>query len=114
MSSRLLLVGIFAFAWKKRQTISLSFLIFDFKDEFGDIQEMYIQSDKDTGFQDFTNIKYNLQRFWKDASESSNYDAEVKRITEKHTEEVKEQNNKSALGCLFIFIIFVVIWILNN
>lgn len=38
---RLLLIGIFAFAWKKRTNVPLSFLLFEYKNEFNEFQEMY-------------------------------------------------------------------------
>ncbi len=105
---RLLLVGIFAFAWKKRTQNPLSFLIFDFKDEFGENQEMFIQSDKKTGYQDFTNLKYNLQKFWSEADNNPNFDKDLKSFQDQN-EEVSNKRNKFFLILIAIIIIIVII-----
>ena len=108
---RLLLVGVFAFAWKKRQKVPLSFLVIDYKNEFGDTQEVYIQSEKATGFQDFTNIKYNLQKFWKEADETPDFESVISE-TEK---QYKVQDAEETKGCgtmigflIVIFVIFLI------
>lgn len=110
---RLLLVGIFAFAWKKRQKVPLSFLVIDYKNEFDEIQEVFIQSEKPSGFQDFTNIKYNLQKFWKDADETEDFDSVIL-----ETEKVyKAQDAQETKGCrnmiLFFLIIFLIAFIFS-
>src|SRR5690606_12309870 len=46
---RMLLVGIFAFAWKKKQVNPLSFLVIEYTDDVGLNQEMVIQSDHKNG-----------------------------------------------------------------
>lgn len=55
-----------------------------------------IQSDKNTGFQDFTNIKYNLQKFWKEAENISNYNEIILRTEEKYKTEVNKQSKKNS------------------
>ena len=101
---RLLLVGIFAFAWKKRKQHPLSFLIFDYKDEFGGTQEMYIQSDRKSGFQEFTNIKYNLQKFWKEAESNPNFESQLRKIEDERTADRK-------YGNIIIFVVIILLLI---
>lgn len=107
---RLLLVGLFAFAWKKRSQIPLSFLVFEFRDEFDGNQEMYIQSDKKTGFQDFTNIKYNLQKFWNEAENNPNYETEMQEFQNK----VNMQSKMKTRIVLIAIGILLIIWLFNK
>lgn len=110
---RLLLVGIFAFAWKKRTTVPLSFLVIDYTDEFGETQEVYIQSETKSGFQDFTNVKYNLQKFWKEADENPNVEAVIKETESAHKEAKAEEESKAMTGCLVIIGIIFIIYIIQ-
>lgn len=87
---RLLLVGIFAIAWRKKQTNPLSFLIIEYKDDIGLTQEVYLQSDKKDGYQTFNNIKYNLYKYWKEIEENPNLLQEQ----QKYNEEKKAEMDK--------------------
>lgn len=107
---RLLLVGIFAFAWKKRSQIPLSFLIFDYRDEFGESQEMFIQSEKKTGYQDFTNIKYNLQKYWLEAETDPDFD---KRLIQFQKSELSDSQKRNRL-MIVLFAIIIIIAIINR
>lgn len=112
--TRLLLVGIFAFAWKKRQTVPLSFLIFEYNDEFGDKQEMYLQSESKDGFQNFTNVKYNLKRFWAEIADHPNADSIIENSKKRHQENKAEENANVGKGCLIIIIFFAVLYIISQ
>lgn len=112
---RLLMVGIFAFAWKKKETVPLSFLIIEYKDEFGDQQEMYLQSDAKEGFQNFTNIKYNLKRFWAEVADHPNADNIIATSNRNFTEKKEKESSNSAIGCvvfasiaLIVFLFFLI------
>lgn len=108
---RLLMVGIFAFAWKKRKKIALSYLVFEFKNEFGERQEMYIQSEKPNGFQDFTNIKYNIQKFWQEAEINPNFETEHQLfVTNNHLSE----NRKNIRIAIAILVIASILYVYNN
>lgn len=104
---RLLLVGIFALAWKKRTAIPLSFLVIDYRDRFGAIQEMFIQSEAKEGFQFFTNVKYNLQRCWDDIFTHPNADSIISTVERNKAKDTQEERKTFAIGCLFIIIIAV-------
>lgn len=73
----MLLVGIFALTWKKRNTTPISFIIFEYQDEFKINQEMIIKSEDKFGFQVFTNLRYNLQKFWFEAENNRNFKNEL-------------------------------------
>lgn len=105
---RLLLVGLFAFAWKKRKNHPLSFLIFTYKNEFGETQEMFIQSDNKNGFQDFTNLKYNIQKFWKEAELNPHFEEQM-RLIEKHKH--ADQKYKNAIILVAVIAIFILAYI---
>lgn len=108
---RLLLVGVFALAWKKKETTPLAILIFEYQDDFGSMQEMYIQSDAVGGYQFFTNVKYNLQKFWKAVEDTPNADAVIKQLEEGHLLEQKKKNKSQAIGCLIFLVVIVVIFL---
>ena len=106
---RLLLVGIFAFAWKKKQVNTLSYLIFEYIDDVGLEQEMYIQSEHKNGLQTFNNLKYNLYKFWKEAETNPNIDRVIEE-TAKQKKELEEVSNSEALkGCMVIIIAILAI-----
>lgn len=110
---RLLMVGIFALAWRKKEKLSLSYLIIEYKDEFGDKQELYLQSKENNGYQHFVNIKYNLQKFWKESSELDNAEEIIKKEEEIIIAEKEKEDNNVMIGCLFIVIIVVILFIAN-
>ena len=110
---RLLMVGIFALAWRKKEKLSLSYLIIEYKDEFGDKQELYLQSEENNGYQHFVNIKYNLQKFWKESSELDNAEEIIKKEEEIIIAEKEKEDNNVMIGCLFIVIIVVILFIAN-
>ncbi len=110
---RLLMVGIFALAWRKKEKLSLSYLIIEYKDEFGDKQELYLQSEENNGYQHFVNIKYNLQKFWKESSELDNAEEIIKKEEENIIAEKEKEDNNVMIGCLFIVIIVVILFIAN-
>lgn len=108
---RLLLVGIFALAWKKKHINPLSFLIIEYKDRAGLIQEVYIQSDKKNGYQTFNNIRYNLYRFWKDVDENPNLIEQLKKVKEENKVIQKQRQDNANSSCL-IYIIVAILFIL--
>ncbi|EKB59064.1 hypothetical protein [Bergeyella zoohelcum] len=116
---RLLLVGIFAIAWRKKQVNPLSFLIFEYVDDVGLTQEMYIQSEEKNGIQSFNNIKYNLYKFWKEADENPNFDKilEQRKEHKKQIEKAGEEfSKKYSIGCFIILAVIVILfifWFLN-
>ena len=110
---RLLMVGIFALAWRKKEKLSLSYLIIEYKDEFGDKQELYLQSRENNGYEHFVNIKYNLQKFWKESSELDNAEEIIKKEEEIIIAEKEKEDNNVMIGCLFIVIIVVILFIAN-
>ena len=107
------MVGIFALAWRKKEKLSLSYLIIEYKDEFGDKQELYLQSEENNGYQHFVNIKYNLQKFWKESSELDNAEEIIKKEEEIIIAEKEKEDNNVMIGCLFIVIIVVILFIAN-
>lgn len=109
---RLLLVGIFALAWKKKDINPLSFLIIEYKDRAGLIQEVYIQSDKKNGYQTFNNIKYNLYRFWKDVDENPNLIEQLKKVKLENKAIQKQREEKVNNGCLTFIIVAVLFFII--
>lgn len=110
--TRMLLVGIFALAWKKRKSIPLSFLIFEYQNEFGEIQEMYIQSEDKRGFQEFTNIKYNLKKYWLEAENNPGFSNIIENTEKEHQAQVTKDNNASGLGCIIILAVIALAWFL--
>lgn len=110
--TRLLLVGIFALAWKKKSKNPMSFIIFEYNDDIGTTQKMLIQSDSNTGYQFFNNVKYNLLKFWKEADENPDefnnaiIEAQSKHIKNK---EIESKNVKN--GCLILVVIFIAVLI---
>ncbi len=103
---RLLLVGIFALAWKKKEKVSLSYLIIEYKDEFGDTQELFLQSEENTGYQHFVNIKYNLQKYWKEVTELD--EAEIEKKEKPIFEDNPTENNQVIIGCFAIIVIMFI------
>lgn len=106
--SRLLLVGVFAFAWKKRKSNPLSFIIFDYKNEFGTNQQMIIQSDHKDSFQYFTNVKYNLYKFWKEIEANPNLLHQLEELNTSHKIKEEENNKRLRIGCLVILVLFLI------
>lgn len=105
---RLLLVGIFAFAWKKRQVNTLSYMVFEYVDDVGLTQEMYIQSEHKEGLQTFNNLKYNLYKFWKEAEENPDIDKVISSANQQYKIK-RDKENSEAQGCVIAFIIIIVI-----
>ena len=106
---RLLLVGVFALAWKKRTTIPLSFLIIDYKDKYGNENEMYIQSEQQEGFQFFTNVKYNLQRCWEEFTLNSDAEIILNRLYKAENNNKKQASKGFAIGCISVIILSILI-----
>lgn len=107
---RMLLVGIFAFAWKKRQVNPMSFFIIEYKDDLGLDQEMCIQSEHKEGLQTFNNLKYNIYKFWKDVDENPDYEKSLIETKEKHRKITDQRNKDSMNGCLFIIAAIIIIF----
>lgn len=103
--SRLLLVGIFALTWKKRETFSLSYIIFKYKNDIGLEDQMIIQSDSKDSFQYFTNVKYNLLKFWKEIEANPELMEEVRLIQKNQDDKQKVDSNNSAVGCIIAVVI---------
>ena len=106
---RLLLVGIFALAWKKKSQIPLSFLIIEYKNELGENQEMFIQSDVSTGFQDLTNIKYNLYKVWSEAETNPNFQNEYNFFNDNK----KKLDKRNFNIAIFIIAALIFLWLIK-
>lgn len=103
--ARMMMVGIFALAWKKRSKVPLSFLIIEYRNEFGDTQEVYFQSEQNNGFQEFTNLKYNIKKYWKEAEENPNFLEQWKEEEEIY----QEKRSKEQLVMSMILIIIIIV-----
>lgn len=110
---RLLMVGIFALAWKKKQTVPLSFLIFEYKNDVGFEEEIYFKTESVDGVQHFTNIRYNLYKYWKECDEDPENIAlrETGTVTKAAiAKDAKETAaNNSCIGCAVAIIVLIVI-----
>lgn len=105
---RFLAVGLFALAWKKRSKVPLSFLVITYRNDIGDEQQVLFQSEKPQGFQEFTNIRYNLFKFWKVIDEDPSL-ANSLRLQQLDDETAKErENTRFKIGC-FIFIAVLIV-----
>ena len=110
--TRLLLVGIFALAWKKKSKNPMSFIIFEYNDDIGTTQKMLIQSDSNTGYQFFNNVKYNLLKFWKEADENpEKFNNEITEAKNKHLESKQLENKNFKNGCLILVVILILVLI---
>lgn len=112
---RMLLVGIFAFAWKKRQVNPLSFLVIEYTDDLELKQEMVLQSDHKNGLQTLNNLKYNIYKFWSEADKTEDFESAIRKTKNYKDKLDKKQEEETQNGCiLLIFIILVIITILYS
>ncbi|KNB60976.1 hypothetical protein AC804_17690 [Chryseobacterium sp. Hurlbut01] len=107
--ARLLLVGIFALAWKKKSVEPMAFILIKFLDDIQMEQTITIQSSKPNAFQTFTNIKYNLYKFWKEVSENPNIETQMKVLKTTHDEKIKKEQKIFQIGCLIVFVVVAII-----
>lgn len=106
---RMLLVGIFAFAWKKRKTNPLGFLVIEYKDDISGAEKAIFQSTTKDAFQNLNNIKYNLLSYWKYIEESGeNYIEQITRFENTHNAEVEKETENVKNGCVIGLIIIAV------
>lgn len=109
---RFMAVGVFALAWKKKSTVPLSYLVITYRNDIGDEQQILFQSEEKQGFQDFTNIRYNLLKFWKVIEENPSL-ANGLKLQQLDTEIAKDKSlNESSKGCMIAFIVLVIITII--
>lgn len=107
---RMLLVGIFAFAWKKRKTNPLAFLVIEYKDEVSGSEKAIFQSTSKDAFQNLNNLKYNLLTFWKYVDEyGNNYIDQIQKFENNHNTAVEKETENVKKGCLIIFVILIIL-----
>ena len=108
--SRMLLVGVFALAWKKRKTNPMAFILIKYKDDVGLEQTITLSSTKKDSFQTYNNIKYNLYKLWKEYESYTDEEIslKLKNAETKFTEKTNSENN----GCIIFFIIIIVIFLI--
>lgn len=110
---RMLLVGIFAFAWKKRKTNPLGFLVIEYKDDISGAEKAIFQSTTKDAFQNLNNIKYNLLSYWKYIDESGdNYLEQIKKFEYTHNSEVEKETENVKNGCMIAFVVLAVLVVL--
>lgn len=108
--SRMLLVGLFALAWRARKSNPMAFILIKYKDDLGLEQVVTLQSTKKGAYQTFNNIKYNIYKIWKE-SENNTLFIDIKKdiILTK-----KKENGDIGLGCIFIIIVIFILFILTT
>ncbi len=107
---RMLLVGIFAFAWKKRKTNPLAFLVIEYKDEVSGSEKAIFQSTSMDSFQSLNNLKYNLLTFWKYIDDNdSNYKEQIQKFENTHNSEVEKETENVKKGCFIMFIVIIIL-----
>ncbi len=110
---RMLLVGIFAFAWKKRKKNPLGFLVIEYKDDISGAEKAIFQSTTKDAFQILNNIKYNLLSYWKYSDESGeNYNEQINKFENTHNAEVEKETENVKNGCVIGLIIIAVLVVL--
>lgn len=108
---RLLLVGIFALAWKKKQVNTLSYLVIEYTDDIGINQELYIQSEHKDGLQTFNNLKYNLYKFWNEVDTNPNIDEVLEKTIEQRKKIEQKQAEDANKGCMIMLIILSLLFV---
>lgn len=105
---RMLLVGIFAFAWKKRKTNPLAFLVIEYKDEVSGSEKAIFQSTSKEAFQNLNNLKYNLVTFWQYVDEfGDDYKKQIQNFESTHNTAVEKETEHVKKVFLIIFIIVI-------
>lgn len=92
---------------KKDEKGKKIFLNINNESEFGE-EIISFYSDKPNSEQTFTDIKYNLLKFWKLVEENPNAEDDLKTIKEKRDKKTKEQMN----GCFIVFGVLLGIFLL--
>lgn len=92
---------------KKDEKGKKIFLNINNESEFGE-EIISFFSDKPNSEQTFTDIKYNLLKFWKLVEENPNAEDDLKTIKEKRDKKTKEQMN----GCFIVFGVLLGIFLL--
>ena len=67
---------------------------------------MFLQSEENTGYQHFVNIKYNLQKYWKEVTELD--EAEIEKKEKPIFEDNPTENNQVIIGCFAIIVIMFI------
>ena len=92
---------------KKEDNGKKTFLNFNTENEFGEAVISFY-SDRSNSEQTFTDIKYNLLKFWKLLEENSDAENELKLIKEERDKKVIENAN----GCMIAFVILLGVFLL--
>ena len=113
--SRMLLVGVFALAWKKRKTNPMAFILIKYKDDVGLEQTITLSSTKKDSFQTYNNIKYNLYKLWKEYESYTDEEIslKLKNAETKFTEKTNSENNGFIIFFIIIIVIFLIFLMIN-